>query len=332
MERKYTLKDIAKLANVSDKTVSRVVNNEGRVKKETKEKILRILKEKNYTINTYAKGLTQRKTYQILVVSDIDRDLYPVQRTSIIINSIIKEAGKHQYKVVLVNNLDEMHSNYFGVLERGYFDGMIVLNSPRNNALLESVESLGVPIIVSGKNDKFTFVGTDYELGAYLAAKYLFDKGAKTIRSLLNDPAWPTHIEKINGFKRALQENGGKNEVEDQADIVGVFNSKDVYQYVEHEFQNGTLADGLIVSDDFSALGAIKAVNKYRIPCPQQVQMISFGNLPISTEVYPELSTVEQDFHMIGQMLVQKLLDRMNGQPVSSLKIQTRLIIRESTL
>ncbi|PGN02936.1 LacI family transcriptional regulator, partial [Bacillus cereus] len=100
MESKYTLRDIAKLAGVSFKTVSRVINNESGVRKETREKVEKVLKEKNYTMNYYAKGLSQNKTFQILVVSDIDRDTYPVQRTSIIINNIIKEANHHKYKVI----------------------------------------------------------------------------------------------------------------------------------------------------------------------------------------------------------------------------------------
>lgn len=62
-----------------------------------------------------------------------------------------------------------------------------------------------------------------------------------------------------------------------------------------------------------------------------RLQIFGFGNMPISMEVYPELSTVEQDFNMIGQVLVQKLLERMNGQAVDSLKIKTKLLLREST-
>lgn len=217
-----------------------------------------------------------------------------------------------------------------GVLERGYFDGVIVLNSPGNNELLESVENLGVPVIVSGKNNKFTFVGTDYDTGAYNAASYLFQKGAQNIQLLLDDPAWPTHEEKIVGFKKALNEKQIKSP--DEPIITGLLNSKDVFHYVENAFRNGALPDGLIMVSDFVALGAIKAINKYRIPCPEQVQVISFGNMPIATEVYPELSTVEQDFNMIGQILVQKMIDKMNGQKISTIKIKTKLIIRESTL
>lgn len=64
------------------------------LEKETEEKVMKVLKETNYTMIYNTKGLSQNKTFQILVVSDIDRDIYPVQRTSIIINSIIKEANK----------------------------------------------------------------------------------------------------------------------------------------------------------------------------------------------------------------------------------------------
>lgn len=330
MDKKYTLRDIAKLANVSFKTVSRVVNNEPGVRKETKEKVLKVLKETNYTMNYYAKGLSQNKTFQILVVSDIDRDIYPVQRTSIIINSIIKEANHHKYKVVVINNLDELESNYMGVLEKGYYDGMIVLNSPRNNVLLEEIEKLGVPVIVSGKNDKFTYVGTDHETGAYNAANYLFKMGVKDIRLLLDNPNWPTHDEKIKGFKKAYVELSipfNPNRI-----ITGVYNSKDIFQYVETNFKNDTLPDGLIISSDFSALGAIKAINKYQISCPGKLNVISFGNMPICTEVFPELSSVEQDFEKIGQILVQKLVNKLNGEHITSYKIKTELIIRESTL
>ncbi|EJP85026.1 LacI family transcriptional regulator [Bacillus cereus] len=329
MESKYTLRDIAKLAGVSFKTVSRVINNESGVRKETREKVEKVLKEKNYTMNYYAKGLSQNKTFQILVVSDIDRDTYPVQRTSIIINNIIKEANHHKYKVIIINNLDELESNYMGVLEKGYYDGMIVLNSPRNNVLLEKVEKLGVPVIVSGKNDKFTYVGTDHETGAYNAVNYLLSIGAKNIRLLLDNPNWPTHDEKIKGFKRAHAEYNipfNSNHI-----ITGLHNSADVFQYVEKSFKEQKLPDGLIIFSDFAALGAIKAVNKYHIPCPEKLNMISFGNMPICTEIFPELSSIEQDFAQIGQSLLQKLLQKLNNEATSSYKIETELIIRDST-
>ncbi|MBA9028451.1 LacI family DNA-binding transcriptional regulator [Peribacillus huizhouensis] len=330
MEKKYTLRDIAQLANVSFKTVSRVINNETGVRKETKEKVLRVLKETNYTMNYYAKGLSQNKTFQILVVSDIDRDNYPVQRTSIIINNIIKEANNEKYKVVLVNNLDELESNYMGVLEKGYYDGMIVLNSPRNNALLEEVEKLGVPVIVSGKNDKFTYVGTDHETGAYLAANYLFKSGMSDIHLLLDNPNWPTHDEKIKGFHKAFLDN--HIPFEPNRIITDLSNSTDVFQYVEKHFKNDTLPNGLIISSDFSALGAIKAINKYQIPCPDKVSVIGFGNMPICTEVFPELTSVEQDFERIGQILVQKLVKKLAGEQTTSYKIKTELVVRKSTL
>jgi LacI family transcriptional regulator len=329
VEKKYTLRDIAKLANVSFKTVSRVVNNEPGVRKETKDKVLKVLKETNYTMNYYAKGLSQNKTFQILVVSDIDRDINPVQRTSIIINSIIKEANIHKYKVVVINNLDELESNYMGVLERGYYDGMIVLNSPRNNLLLEEVEKLGIPVIVSGKNDKFTYVGTDHETGAFNAANYLFKMGVTDIRLLLDNPNWPTHDEKIKGFKKAHLENHipfDSNHI-----ITGLYNSNDIYRFVETNYKNNTLPNGLIISSDFSALGAIKAINKYQIPCPENLNIIGFGNMPICTEVFPELTSVEQDFEQIGQILVQKLVSKLNGENITSFKIKTQLVIREST-
>lgn len=329
MDRKYTLRDIAKLANVSFKTVSRVVNNEAGVKKETREKVFKFLKETNYTMNYNAKGLSQNKTFQLLVVSDIDRDKFPVQRTSIITNSIIKEANNHKYKVVIVNNLDELESNFMGVVERGFYDGMIVLNSPRNNALLEKVEKSGVPVIVSGKNDKFTYVGTDHEIGAFNAADYLFKKGAQNIQLLLDNPKWPTHAEKTKGFRQAFS----THQIPFNSDkiITGLYNSKDYFHYIEKHLENDTLPDGVIVSSDFLALGVIKAINKYRIPCPDQLSVISFGNMPISTEVFPEMTSVEQDFGKIGKMLVQKLINKLNGEQVSSYKIKTKLVIREST-
>jgi LacI family transcriptional regulator len=330
LDKKYTLRDIAKLANVSFKTVSRVINNEPGVRKETKEKVMKVLKETNYTMNYYAKGLSQNKTFQILVVSDIDRDIYPVQRTSIIINSIIKEANNHKYKIVVVNNLDELESNYMGVLEKGYYDAMIVLNSPRNNILLEKVEKLGVPVIVSGKNERFTYVGTDHETGAYNAADYLLKVGLKDIYLLLDDPNWPTHDEKIKGFKKAFLDHNipyVSNRI-----VTELYNSNDIFHYVENHYKNNTLPDGLIISSDFSALGAIKAINKYHIPCPNKLNIISFGNTPISTEVFPELSSVEQDFEKIGQILVQKIIQKLNGEDIFSLKIKTELMIRESTM
>ncbi|WP_156290658.1 LacI family DNA-binding transcriptional regulator [Oceanobacillus salinisoli] len=329
MKKNYTLRDIAEIAGVSLKTVSRTINNEKGVKDSTREKVLKVIKETDYRLNMHAKMLSQNKSNQILVVSDIDNDIYPSHRTSLIVDSIISNAQKFGYKVILVNNLVELEKNFMGVIERGYYDGIIVLNSPLNNSLLGTIEKLGVPVIVSGKNDKFKYVGTDHEMGAYLATDYLLELGLRDIRLFVDNPLWPTHADKIEGFKRALSKH--KLDFKEDFIITHQNTSKDIFKFIEKRVEEGTLFEGAIIQSDFLALGAIKAVNKYKLNCPEDIKIIGFGNTSLSEEVYPELTSVEQDFEKIGTVIVQKLLQMINGHSVSSYKIDTKLFIRNST-
>lgn len=325
--KNYTIRDISKMAGVSFKTISRVVNNELGVKFETREKILKILKDVNYKIDVNAKRLSTKKINQLLVLLGTDAaDPYIGQRENVILGSIVAEAKKNNYKIIVDYSNGDVDENKFQ--EMGNYAGVIAISPKEKNRKMEELEGLKIPIMVTGINNKFQYVGSDYESGAYLAAKHFCECGVKEAKIIVPNKNSTSSKEKIKGFTKGCKEFNIKLIPED---VIIKKNSTEIFQYFEDCYKKNSIPKALLINSDNEALGAIKAINKYKILCPEKIKIISFGNLPISSEVYPEITTLKQDFLKIGEEIVKRLISKIENKETESLRIQPKLIVRDTT-
>ncbi len=321
--KKVTIKDIAKLAGVSFKTVSRVINNEDSVKEETREKVKKVLMKTNFSINYNAKRLASNRTKQIGVITNTNNN--ELSKNYIIMNHILTFAKSKDYTVIVHENISEVKRNNLGKIDRGFYEGIIFLNPKDLNEVDEVIKSK-IPVIISGISDKYISVGTNQYESGYIATLSLIRKKCKNISIILDDPDTKTNIEKVRGYRAALEDNGYT--VKPENIHYNYKNSFDIESLITTKFLKNELYDGILLGTDILGLGVVRAINKFSI---KNLRFITFGNTFICNETYPSMSSIKQNFESIAENLVKKIIRLIETDEMpSSMVIPAEIVERES--
>jgi LacI family transcriptional regulator len=339
-----TIKDIAEKANVSTATVSYVLNNSAQISKETRTKVLKIVKEMGYKRNTIAKSLRTNKTNTIgVVVEDLT-----VFNSPLIIDGINKYVEEHNYHIVLANlrlnkkiaNNYEQAQNYkaeineiIDLLLTRQIEGIIYIGEhPRD--ISNIIQQPDKPIIYtycySSAKNSWT-VNYDDQKAAYQATNYLISLGHQriaVIRGLLN--SGPSQA-RLAGYQNALADNGL------------VFN-KDLIKTGNWEYESGlNLSRELLNSsnpptavfafNDLMAAGVIDGAEKLGYQVPADLSVIGFDNREFSQFFKPKLTTIDLPLIKMGENSAELLINLINQQEIKAdkLKLDCRLVIRNST-
>ena len=203
MDKEVTINDIAREAGVSKATVSRVLNNPEKVAKKTREKVLKVIQEKDYRPNPMARSLTTRKTGVIgVVVSDITNPFYAVM-----VRSIEEVCRSYQYHIFLCNTdgREEEEELYVKSLIEKKVDGIILGATRMNDQEIQNLAKAQTPMVFVSRlpenREQYDYVIVDSVLGGYLATKYLLSLGHTKIAYLGGH--WPTssNLERLEGYK-----------------------------------------------------------------------------------------------------------------------------------
>ena len=196
-----TIKDIAKAAGVSIATVSYVLNNDPRVKRETADKVLRVSQELNYVGNSFARSLKTKKTHTVLtIIPDFSGPIH----TEIIAN-IHKTLKEHNYQMlVCVGDIAEE------ILSMQYTDGVIVLDPKVSAGLLKKLASAGVKVLDTreayDEHDKVIVSRIDYMSPSKALTKMILDEGYTKIGFMHGSLQSIDNSKRFSGFWNVLQE------------------------------------------------------------------------------------------------------------------------------
>lgn len=195
-----TIKDIAKIAGVSTMTVSRVMNNEKYVKKETKDKVFKVISEYGYEPNFFAKSLKSRKSRTIgLIIGDIENPYY-----SRLAKGVIDIAESSDYNVIVCNSKykAELSERYVNMLIKKGVDGVLIATVDVYNELINKLNKRDIPfVLITRKLDLpgINYITADDYLGGRIAAEYLVSLGHKRIFFLKAANVWGAN-ERIRAF------------------------------------------------------------------------------------------------------------------------------------
>ncbi|ABY95668.1 MULTISPECIES: LacI family DNA-binding transcriptional regulator [Thermoanaerobacter] len=327
-----TIKDIAKLANVSITTVSRVINNktEG-VSEETRNRILQLVKELGYQPNAIARGLVTKKTKTVgLIIPDISNPFFPD-----IARGVEDSAHIYGYNVFLCNTDDnlEKESEYINALKEKYVDGIIFTSSsiPKHEHITDLIKS-GIPVVIMDRRidseDIYGVFLDNYE-GGYIATKYLIDLGHKRIGCITGPLYISNAIERLEGYKRALVDN--EIEVDNRLIFEGDYKINSgiigAEKLLEHE------VTAIFASNDLMAYGAYKAIRSYGYKIPDDISVVGFDDIQLSQILEPQLTTIRQPAYDMGLAAARMLIKLVEGKKLKKkiINFRPQLIIRQST-
>lgn len=334
--KKYSMKDIAKLSNVSVATVSRVINKNGRFSEETKDKVMKVIKETGYQPNFSAKSLRMNRSLSIgILVPDITNYFFAdvVQK----IEEILFQEG---YSTIICNtNRDnDKELVYLNTLRSKVVDGLIVISGAEEfDFTTPTNASKIIPYICidrAPKNEDDTiFISSDHYEGAFIATKQLIESGSSLpIFVKHNNRTSTSQVERFKGFKDALAKHRIPFKEDKQVLAVNLLNSEDELHMTNFIKKNPDI-DGIFAVNDNIAIRVMNALKKVHIRIPEDVKIIGFDGIPQGKNTSPTLSTIEQNTDDIASTAVQSLL-RLIKNPKNTgeiIKVPVSLIQREST-
>lgn len=325
-----TIKDIAKIANVSHTTVSRALNNSPLINDETKSKIHAIAKQLNYVPNYNAKSLVLDKSYNIgLFFSTLNEGTSPsfFYETVRGANTVIKDS----YNLV-VRGIDD-YKDFHNVNKKS-FDGIIVMSqSIKDNTFIYHVLNAGIPTVVLNRPFTENFVVniiSDDREGAYRVIEHLVKNGHRDIAIIEGKEGFRSTEERKEGYLNALINNSilPKNEyiVRGHYDIESGYESMKKLLSLEH------CPSAVFCSNDDMALGAYKAIYEVGKKIPEDISVVGFDDNAFSKYITPTLTTVKRPMERISQEGVKILLEMVESKKriQETIYMNTDVIFRNS--
>nr|WP_304213664.1 LacI family DNA-binding transcriptional regulator [Fredinandcohnia onubensis] len=325
-----TMKEIAKLANVSSATVSRVLNNSGYVSDDVRKRILKIIDETGYIPSEHAKAL---RTKQSNVIGVILPKL-STETASRIVSGISEELAKHGYQILLTNtNLDpKKEIEYVKLLKSKQVDGIILLATNRSEALLKEIEKLKIPFVATGQEfEGVPSVINNNHGAAKDITNLLINKGHTKIAFIgVDESDYEVGYKRKVGYLDALEES--QLPVIDQWIQKGEFTIESGYLMAKEIIESSTEKPTAIVAvTDRLAIGAMEYLKEQGLHVPNDVALTGMGASDLSKYITPKLTTVDLLSEHTGAEAAKTLLQILQeGISLEKKQINYRLIIRDS--
>ena len=334
-ENKLTLAGLAKLAGVSISTVSRALNDNPLIKKETREKLQALAKEHNFSLNRAASRLRTQKTNVVAVILNLtDSTDQSISDPFLlkVVGDLNQALNRQGYELLLSNSLmaAEDWANYF--INSSRADGIIVIGQGKSTEKIEQVAQAGAPLIVWGDpkvTANYAVVGSNNELGGFMATEHLIKGGCQRIL-FLGDPEHAEMSERYKGYQRAIESYDlvQDNTLTLSCDIT----SKAAYETIAQAIlDKGLHFDGIVATSDMVALGAMKALKERYISIPSDVGIVGYDDIAMAELLHPALTTVKQDTKSASDIMVEQLIKQFQGQSATSAIVDIELIPRKST-
>jgi len=330
------IKDIARLAGVGVSTVSRVINDHPDVKDETREKILKIIRESNYIPNNSARILKKNNTNNIGVLVKGVFNPFFAEMINIIGNRI-NEAG---YTMILQQNdyaTEDDVDNLIAFVKEKRLQGIICLGGNFLNINDESFQFLDIPVVLTSVNtlskeskSKFSSIGIDNVLAAKASIQYLIDKGHRNIGILLGEKN-DVGISglRLEGYKEALEENNIPYSEENV--FIGDYDYSGAYRVTKEIINNRKDITAIFSISDIMAVGAAKSVIDQGLQVGEDISIMGFDGMDISKYYNPGITTVKQPKKNMANNSIDLLLALLaKKEEHKHIIFETKIIERES--
>lgn len=336
MKKKITIKDIARMANVSHTTVSRALNDKSRIDPQTKEKILSIARQLNYQPNFFARSLVTKRTKILgLVITTIANPFYTE-----LAQGIETTARSLGYNIIFCSTDYELSTEkqYIDMLRNKGVDGIIFTSAHIGDPNIIELAEEGFPMILLNRRtyhptvrDKVDYVGVDNLLGGYLAVEHLIRLGHERIGIIGGSSESSVGFERLDGGKRALNAYG--LEVREDYFLEGDFLKESGYQGGKRFLRMEKPPTAIFATNDYMALGTYQALVEEGVKIPEEMALVGFNDIEFTSMRGIELTTIGQKKYEMGALAVKRLVERIEGdrtQPPKEIILKPELIIRRT--
>lgn len=327
--KSVTLYDVARQANVSYQTVSRVINQAAHVSEKTRQKVEEAMNALNYIPNRMAQQLAGKLSHTLgFATSNL-----ALHAPSQIVAAAKSRAGELQFNVVISMTEQsgfEACKAAISQLLSQRVDGILV-NIPMEDAQTEDIVQLcgAIPVLFldTAPASRVNHIIFDPHMGAKLGVDHLVALGHRQIALLAGPQSSISAKLRLSGWRDALS----AHQLAPLTTVYGDWSSLSGYQRVMQLLNAEYLPTAILVANDQMALGALRALSEFGLPVPEAISVVGYDDTEDSACFTPPLTTVKQDFKTLGKLCVEQILRLINGEPVVSELLPVSLIIRKTT-
>ena len=332
---KPTIYDVAKKANVSISTVSKVLNGNGSISEKTKKRIWEVIDELQFQPSIASSVKKAMKTIGLLIPDISNPFMAEVTR------AIEDNGRKKGFNVIIcsTDNDSTKEDEYISMLKQKYVDGMIIATGLKNRRAFQQLIESDTPVVMLSRdvpNLPIHIVMVDDFQGGYEAGTYLAKLGHRKIAMIVENINIPSIKNRVKGFKEGLIDSGLSSD-----DLTILYSSLDLddsgqvcLNLLENQENRPT---AIFVSTELLAFGVFRAARTLKIQIPHELSIVGFDNSILAKLSDPPLTTIAQPIEEMGAKAVELLVDEITNKKEPSNKVMQRvvmsplLIVRDST-
>lgn len=329
-----TLQDVAQRAGVSTATVSKVLSNTPYFTDETREKVMKAVRELGYIPNLAARALSSGRTHIITVVFPYIYDTIfkdPLVMSIIEgIEAVCSEAGYNLLLSAPRLTAEDTDENYHKLVRSGYIDGLIAIDNVPSVSVAATALQHQIPTVVLGHHAADFFVRSDEGSGGEQIMRHVLELGHRQIGIITVPEDMNLAInERVNGLRRVME--GYNLDFTALPLTYGNFSATSGAAAADALITRHPDLTALICINDRMALGAIQKLREMGRRIPEDVSVVGYDNIAISRLASPSVTTVDQKPVQLGLIAARMMMDVLNGASPESVVLPVELVIREST-
>jgi len=338
VKKRPTIKDVARLAGLSLSTVSLVINERGYVSEETRKKVLQVVQKLSYHPTRSARGLASKTSGNIGFILSEDHFSQAEPFYTRIFLGTEFEARNHNYYVLLTTvgkHFTRRNSEFPRFLLERNVDGVIIAGKV-DERLVDYIDSLGLPLVLVDyelPRRRVSSVLIDNRKGGHEATLHLLQAGHKDIGFIGGDLEHPSIAERFSAYKETLTENGITIN-----DNLVVVDEKDTqlhngYAAIKKLLAKGGKPSAIFAANDAMAIGCMRYLRQAGIKIPEDIAVVGFDDIDMSSHVEPRLTTVRVFKEEMGKLAVQRLVEvfKTKSKTVVTTLVPVELTVRESS-
>lgn len=327
-----TIYDVAREANVSMATVSRVVNGNPNVKPSTRKKVLDTIERLGYRPNAVARGLASKKTTTVgAIIPDISSSFFAE-----LTRGIEDIATMYKYNIILSNSDQnkEKEIHLINTMLEKQVDGIVFMGGEVTEEHIEEFKTARVPVVLAATHDannELPSVNIDYETAAYEATNHLIATTQAQPAFVTGDDLVQSNGLKYEGYIRALED--ANIEVDENLIVRKETTYNGGILGITEILKAGHKPKSVFAATDEMAVGVIHGIQDEGLKVPDDIEVFGFNNTRVSLMVRPTLTTIVQPMYDIGAVAMRLLTKYMNKEEVdeNTVVLPHRIIERDST-
>jgi LacI family transcriptional regulator len=334
-DRKHTINDIARMANVSKKTVSRVINESPFVREETRTRIAEIMQRVGYTPDPQARGLAFRRSFLIGLIYDNPNAPYVIN----IQEGALAALRRMGYELV-VHPCDRSSEKFLteirDLISRQKLDGVILLPPVSEGAalpeLLKKMHCPYVRVLSAPLDEQDNLVLSMDRQSAAEVAEHLAKLGHTRIAMISGPPTYRSSLERLSGFSNALTDRGLTLAPEYSAE--GAYTFESGAACAELLLSRTPRPTAIFAGNDETAAGVYRTAYLRGLKIPDDLTVIGFDDSPLASRLCPSLTTMRQPIRDMGRLAAEKVMAKIanqDGPPSAATTVFPHLVVRESS-